>query len=73
MRILLFLSIIVVMMPVSAQQALLINYKPSAELLEFLAEFDMQDEQHDKDFDIVQFHALQDLQGSATQEQTNEH
>ncbi len=57
-----------------AQQPTLPDSKsPSAELLEFLAEFNMQSEHDDKDYDIIQHHALQDLKAKPLQEHNDDH
>ena len=48
------------------------NNQPSAELLEFLAEFNMQTEHDDKDYDIIKHHALQDQNNAPLQEQNND-
>ena len=49
-------------MPAAAQQSVNNDIdQPSVELLEFLAEFNMQSDNDDKDYDLIQYHALQDL------------
>jgi len=72
-----FLCLFLVM-PAAAQQAVNINNdntnngkQPSVELLEFLAEFNMQTDNDDKDYDLIQYHALQDLK-KQQQERNND-
>jgi len=49
-------------MPAAAQQSVNNDIdQPSVELLEFLAEFNMHSDNDDKDYDLIQYHALQDL------------
>lgn len=56
-----------------AQQANNSNSQlPSAEFLQFLADFDLQSDDDDKDYDIIQHHALQDLEKKPSQEHNND-
>lgn len=56
--------------PAMAQQTN--NDQPTEEFLEFLAEFNMQSENDDEDYDIIQHHALQDLKAHPLQEKNND-
>ncbi len=69
-----FIFCLSVIAPAIAQQPEPDNKQPSAELLEFLVEFNMLSEHDDNDYDIIQYHALQDLEHPATlQERNHEH
>jgi len=73
MKIILTMLTYFMLMPTSAQQSARNNTLPSAELLEFLAEFNMHNEHSDNDYDLIQHHALQDLKTTSKQEQDNDY
>jgi len=57
-----------VLTPVWSQQTITTTPKPSAAFLEFLSEFNLQTEQDKKDYDIIKYHALQDLKEQPSKE-----